>query len=322
MKVFVDSGVYMDYLQGNGSLRVLKTFEELLDKGEFGLIFPHITKEEIYRGVPIDYARFAKNKFKLSMPDVPAGVEEGKKYLEAKELLEKYSERIEEVRQEALSAVDEILHNHIDKLFAKADAIREDDKVLGAAQVRKLKNNPPGKSTDPLGDEIVWELLLQKYTGDDLSIIAHDGDWRYEDNGKGSLHPFLKKEWDQKQTGKSIKLFPSIAPFIESIAPKKVTKKDIETEKIMDLPVGYGSQEQYGNRINGNFVVVPLSVGSASPSGSPSVSQWQPVTVSGSASVSPSAGAVVQCFSCSRMVPIKDYYGLTPQGYMCKFCAV
>lgn len=316
MKVFVDSGVYMDYLQGNGSLRVLKTFEELLDAGEFKLIFPNIIKEEIYRGIPIDYARFAKNKFKQFMPIVPAGVKEEAKYLEAKKLFDEYSKKIEEVRQEALLTVDKILHNHIDKLFAKAEIIREDDKILEAAQVRKLKNNPPGKSTDPLGDEIVWELLLQRFTDDDLAIIVHDGDWRYESDGKKMLHPFLKKEWDEKQTGKNIKLFPSIALFIKSIDPKKVTKKDVETEKIMDLPVAYGTPEQYGNRMNGNFVVVPIS-GSASPSISPSGSQWQPVTVSGS--LSPSG--MVQCYSCFRMVPIKDYYGFTANGYRCKFCA-
>lgn len=215
MRVFVDSGVYIDYLQGNGvRIHVLKTFGDLLDQGKFKLIFPNITKEEIYKGVPLDHGRYSKNQFDKSlMPAVPAGVEESEKYEQAQELLNKYNEKLEEVRKESLNAVDDILQNHIGKLMENAENIQEDPSVLEGAQVRKLKNNPPGKSIDPLCDEIIWELLLQKCTDENLAIIVHDGDWKYIDGNKTQLHPFLQKEWDDKNTGNKIELFSSLAPW-------------------------------------------------------------------------------------------------------------
>ncbi len=111
MKVFVDSGVYMDYLQGDGTrLHVLKSFGELLAQHSFKLIFPNITKEEIYRGIPMDYGRYTKNKFcKVSIPNVPAGIEDGNNYRKANDLLAQYSLVIEEVRKESLLAIDDIL---------------------------------------------------------------------------------------------------------------------------------------------------------------------------------------------------------------------
>lgn len=312
MRVFVDSGVYMDYLQGKGvRLHVLKTFEELLEQGKFKLIFPNITKEEIYKGVPLDRGRYLKNQFsKFSIPPVPAGVEESEEYKQARGLLEEYNTKLEEVRRRSLEAVDEILENHIEKLIKKAEDIQEDQNILYAAQVRKLKKNPPGKNTDPLGDQIVWELLLQKCTDEDLTVIVHDEDWKYTDGNKTRLHPLLQKEWDMKNTGNKVKLFPSLAPFIESIAPGKLTKKDIESEKQSSTPPTYRGD------VDREFIFfTPPNLGAVSSASPPSVSQWQPVTVVGS------AGEIVQCYSCGRWVNRSDYYGFTPQGYGCKFCA-
>lgn len=310
MRVFVDSGVYMDYLQGKGvRLHILRTFEELLAERKFKLIFPNTTKEEIYKGILIDRARYSKNQFgELTMPAVPAGVEESERYKQAQELLNKYNEKLEEVRQESLTAVDDILQNHIEKLMENADNIQEDQSILEGAQARRLKNNPPGKSVDPLGDEIVWELLLQKCTDENLVIIVHDGDWKYVDRNKTQLHPFLQKEWDRKNTGNKIELFSSLAPFIKSIAPGKVTKKDIESEKQSAIPLTYRADED-----KGFIFFTPQNLGAVSPTSTPSISQWQPITVVGSA-------GLVQCYSCGRWVNRGDYYGFTPKGYACKFC--
>lgn len=319
MRVFVDSGVYMDYLKGKGvSIKVLETFEDFLGNDQFKLVFPKITQEEIYRGIPMDYGRFAKNDvLKLSLPEVPAGVEQGDTYKEAKDLLDKYNVSIEKVRRESLDSLEKLFKDHIDKLIAAADSITEDREVLDAALLRKMKGNPPGKNQDPLGDEIVWELLMQKCTDEDMVIIAHDGDWTHSDKGKNELHPFLEKEWSERN-GKKISLFPSLAPFIESIDPKKVTKKDLELEKErkITLPLTYMVNVNDGVKVSekSSLFLSPASLGTT-PLSNPSISQWQPITVVGTA-----PAGYVQCYSCGRFVLQSEYYGLTVRGYGCKYC--
>ncbi|OGY07919.1 MAG: hypothetical protein A2700_01295 [Candidatus Blackburnbacteria bacterium RIFCSPHIGHO2_01_FULL_44_64] len=327
MRVFVDAGVYMDYLKGNGvRIHVLETFEDLLEKKKFKLVFPKVTKEEIYRGIPMDYRRFSKgNVLKASIPEVPAGVEEGEKFKEAQDLLNKYNQVIEEVRKQSLAAVDNILEKHIERLLKCSEEIKEDTEILEVAQIRKQKGNPPGKSSDPLGDEIVWELLLKTCIDEDLVIIAKDNDWKYSDEGKSVIHPFLQKEWSEKSTNK-IEIFSSLAPFIETIDPKRITKKDLQSEKKITLPLTYLINVNDGIRVSGspsaslspsNAGTIGLGSVSLSPSSSASISpsQWQPVTVVGT-----TPNGYVQCYSCGRIVLQSEYYGLTSKGYGCKYC--
>jgi hypothetical protein len=51
----------------------------------------------------------------------------------------------------------------------------------GRARSRKERGNPPGKRTDPLGDQLTWEQFLSAIKGEPLVwIITGDGDYRYE----------------------------------------------------------------------------------------------------------------------------------------------
>lgn len=317
MRVFVDTGVYLDYLKGKGvRLKVLETFRELLEQKKFKLIFPDITKEEIYRGIPMDRGRYSVNKFlSFSLPDVPAGVEEDEKYKEAKKLFDQYGKAIEEVRKKSLGAVDDILKNYIEKLMSLAEDIRETERTISLATTRKLKGNPPGKNTDPLGDEIAWELLLEQCIDDDLVVIAHDGDWKYAEDGNKSLHPFLQKEWEAVAQSKKISLFPSLAPFIESIAPKKVTKAEVESEK----KEGPASPSSQGLNIPAGVFAMPMENenGGLIVGGIPSVGTWSPVVVTGSGIV----GNFESCDKCHRMFATNESRLTYPIGFfLCPAC--
>lgn len=324
MNVFVDPSVFIhDYLQGyGGRLKVLKAFENLLAKGKFKLIFPTVSRDELYKGIPADHIRYSKNEFaKLSIPAVPAGVEQGENYKAAKKLLDQYSGKIEEVRKEAEVAVDDLMKNHIEKLIGKAENIIEDQQIIFSAQARKMKQNPPGKSSDSLGDQIVWELLLQKCNDDDLSIVTLDEDWTHEKWNKGRLHPLLTKEWKER-SGKSIQLFFSMASFVESIDPNAVTKDDVKSEESSIPPLLYFQQPS-------DFLLVRPNSGSLHPSistridsmgsmipgllSSPPVEKWQPVNLVGT------VNNQVVCMSCNLTFPVQDCY-VTMRGYYCKNC--
>ncbi|MEP7167589.1 MAG: PIN domain-containing protein [Candidatus Woesebacteria bacterium] len=321
MTVFIDTCVYLDYLR-SAELHVLDVLLELIDARKIKLIFPDVTRSEIWRGIPIDYGRYTKNKFKLSMPSVPTSVEKGKKYEKAKKLLEDYSSAIEEVRKESLLAVKSTMNDYIEKLYSKAEKVREDEKTIEAAQLRKLKCNPPGKKENPLGDEIVWELLLQKCSNDDLVIISHDGDFSYTDEQETVLHPLLQKEWNERAPTKKVTVFSSIATFIESIAPSKVTKKDVDSEKKTPKDA---FASPYSINVSDTVRVDDLSGISISPNmgaalprtamlNDPSLSTWQPVTVSGN------FPTIVSCGNCGNAYLTE---GLTKIGtaYSCPHCS-
>ena len=79
-------------------------------------------------------------------------------------------------------------------LFAKA--IDPTPEELAKARLRKEIGNPPGKRTDPLGDQVTWEQFLSRINGEPLLwIITGDGDYRYEMPDKiFVLNPILRDD--------------------------------------------------------------------------------------------------------------------------------
>lgn len=308
MRVCADAGIYMDFAQGDASMETLLAFEESLAKGKFTLIVPTVTREEVYRGEPIDRLRYSKNKFsKISMPKVPAGVEKKEVYVQAEKLLESYLIQVEKVREESEKTVADIFHNHIEKLFAQAEKIVEDEQIIEAAKLRKMKHNPPGKNNDPLGDQIVWELLLQKYNDDDLVIISSDMDWGYDGLDQRNLHPLLEKEWSERSKYK-VEKYMSLSSFMSTFGYKKEKK---EEEQKPSLPV---SIPDYAGITYAPPMEPSFLADFAAPE-DPSIysSAWQPVNVQ----AAPIMG--VQCDRCGRIRPYNESIFLG-SGYLCRNC--
>jgi hypothetical protein len=81
----------------------------------------------------------------------------------------------------------------LEPLFALAKAPSEE--VLRKARLRKERGNPPGKRSDPLGDQISWEQLLEVLQpGDSVHIVSKDKDYYFERRGVALLDPLLEKE--------------------------------------------------------------------------------------------------------------------------------
>lgn len=77
------------------------------------------------------------------------------------------------------------------ELFAKS--VKTTDEELARARVRKERGDPPGKRSDPLGDQISWEQFLSHINGEKtLWLITGDGDFRYKLPDKTlALNPLL-----------------------------------------------------------------------------------------------------------------------------------
>jgi hypothetical protein len=74
-------------------------------------------------------------------------------------------------------------------------AVRESTDELQRARLRKERGDPPGKRTDPLGDQLTWEQLLSHAKGKSrLWIISADRDYYLAQNGRRFLNAFLYEE--------------------------------------------------------------------------------------------------------------------------------
>ena len=83
----------------------------------------------------------------------------------------------------------------LEKIFK--NAIPHNFSQLEAARRRKELGNPPGKNTDPIGDELNWEQILDYAEKEKCSIwiISKDGDFITKSvNGIVFGNPFLLRE--------------------------------------------------------------------------------------------------------------------------------
>lgn len=79
----------------------------------------------------------------------------------------------------------------LDKLFKKA--VKHSDEELKRARIRKERGNPPGKQSNPLGDQLNWEQTLTKFkTNQKVWLISQDEDFFLRP--KCILNPFLYGE--------------------------------------------------------------------------------------------------------------------------------
>jgi PIN domain len=74
-------------------------------------------------------------------------------------------------------------------------AVRASTDELQRARLRKERGDPPGKRTDPLGDQLTWEQLLSHAKGKSrLWIISADRDYYLAQNDRRFLNAFLYEE--------------------------------------------------------------------------------------------------------------------------------
>jgi hypothetical protein len=74
-----------------------------------------------------------------------------------------------------------------------SNAVWHSRKQLQNAQQRKERGDPPGKPTDPIGDQINWEQILCQFVGKTkLWVITNDSDYGSMYGKKGEEEGFLK----------------------------------------------------------------------------------------------------------------------------------
>lgn len=231
MIVFIDANIYVSLLSRPDLTDIY--FDKIntkINAKKIEILFPFTTQSEVKRNIDKEVADNKKRKVKkvLQSPD-EWFKEEWEEFIER---LEKKLDKDKDIFQQNAS---KLLNRVINELRLNSSAPNETTELMNSAYLRKGKGYPPGKPSDHIGDQLAWEIILDKYVDSDVVIISQDPDWQNFDSedDKPKLNYLLQKEWDEKcKNKKEIKLYKSIGQFLEKeFKETNVSKKEKEEEK-------------------------------------------------------------------------------------------
>ncbi len=196
--VFVDANVYVHAFKTSepSYMKLVKILSEHLD-----VIFvtqqvaDEVERNKLGRATEFIKGQIEKMKLpKIALPGLPAAL--GKKQ---RDLVERTDALRSSAQTEAAKYLERLARSEdetsklLKPLFDRAQAASP--KVGERARDRKERGNPPGKKTDPLGDQISWEQVLEQLgAGDDLHVLTKDSDYAVEVGGALHLVPMLFRE--------------------------------------------------------------------------------------------------------------------------------
>ena len=243
--LFIDSNKYLDLYRTDKGKKLLAPLGEQVD-------YIFVTQQvvsEVQRNKISVAANFLGPKFKelklqtFGVPDHLSGTnaEQSKAILEQlKEVGLKAKQTNDEVEALALGIMEQIrcsedeVSRALAPIFAKAVAHSPEE--LQKARDRRELGNPPGKSSNPIGDQLTWEQILSHFKGKKrLWIISRDGDYGTVYGGKGYLNQFLFDELCKVVSVPEVYLFEDtvegIKHFVKTTgvkAEKRLTPEEAE----------------------------------------------------------------------------------------------
>jgi hypothetical protein len=200
--IFIDANQYLKVY----GIVAGKTTLDLLDQKKDHIFVSKQIVEEFTRNKLGCASVFFSDKFKeidkldISLPDHLLGVndETTKKFRKTFEQAKAAKAEIIGVAQQALSQIsrsEDEVSKRLSGLFDKAISPSEDE--MRRARDRKERGNPPGKTSDTLGDQITWEQLLTYCKEIDckrLWIITSDEDFFTKSLKRCLLNSLLTNE--------------------------------------------------------------------------------------------------------------------------------
>jgi hypothetical protein len=197
--LFIDANQYLALYQMLSAKTVLDALEEQQD---YIFVTEQIV-DEVYRGKVRKAERFLAEQLKkwegIAFSNYLLGTTDrsvASKYEKLREIGNKDKKEFRELTRDLLEQVsqskDEV-SKRLDGIFVKAVAHKPEE--LERARARREHGTPPGKATDPLGDQLSWEQLLsQCQSNRRLWIITGDSDFATKHAGKMILNAALYKD--------------------------------------------------------------------------------------------------------------------------------
>lgn len=196
--VFVDANVYIHAFK-TSDLSYMKLVKILSEHPDVIFVTQQVVDEvernKLGRATEFVKAQIATMKLpKIALPGFSAKLGDTQRHLVARtDSLRKSAEAEAAKYLEQLARSEDQTSNLLKPLFARADTASPT--VGRRARERRERGNPPGKKTDPLGDQLSWEQVLERLgPGDHLHILTKDSDYAVEVGGKPHLVPMLYRE--------------------------------------------------------------------------------------------------------------------------------
>jgi PIN domain len=202
--LFIDANCYLWFYKTISARHVLRVLDAQRDHiFVTRQIVDEVTRNKLGLAQEVLSGHFAKAKVPaISFPDYLLGTSEEdlSKLKQDISDLKKTGGQVENAAREAILKSLHAISQSTDQVSAALarifnKAIAHSEKELKRAIERKQHGNPPGKKTDPLGDQLSWEQFLSfAQDKDPIWIISEDSDFWTRFDRRHILNPFLYQD--------------------------------------------------------------------------------------------------------------------------------
>jgi len=234
--LFIDANKYLDLYRTTTGKKLLASLTQQTDY----IFVTQQVVEEVHRNKILVAASFLNDKFKelklqtFHVPDHLFGTSADQN----SRILETMEETVKKIKQvnkdvdalasgimEQISRSEDEVSRTLAPIFARS--IGHTQMEMQRARERRERGNPPGKSTNPLGDQLTWEQIRTRFVGRRrLWIISRDGDYGTFHEKKGFVNNLLHRELLEITAGAEAFLFEDIIDGIKDFAAKTGVKAD------------------------------------------------------------------------------------------------
>ena len=212
INLFLDSNIWLDLY--HFSSNDLEEFSKLKDaiNEKIILYIPDQVVDEINRNrdskILDAYKKF--HDFKIEIPNFCKGYSEYNSFMAIYDnIVRIHQELVKKVKEDIAVRnlpADKIIY----EISQLSNRIADIPDIIGKAELRYKRGNPPGKNNS-LGDAINWETLLEVVPNNqDLFFVSGDKDFKNQFTNE--INSYLKYEWETIKNSK-IFFYPSLVSF-------------------------------------------------------------------------------------------------------------
>ncbi len=263
--LFIDANKYLDLYRTDKGKKLLAPLAEQVDY----IFVTQRVVDEVQRNkiqVAADYLAAKFKELKLltfNVPDHLTGAEAGQSAGILQEMgdvckrLKMLNSKVDALALgilEQISSSEDEVSKALAPIFERA--IPHSQEEIQRARERREFGNPPGKASNPIGDQLTWEQILSHFQGKRrLWIISRDGDYGTLFGGKGFINRFLYEELQAVSPGAEAFLFADtvegITHFVAAtgvkaekrLTPEEVEEIEKEEQSLPPLPQRFHSSE-------------------------------------------------------------------------------
>ncbi len=236
---FVDTNTILGFYDSNKPelQKLLKALEELGER----LFLSEQTMREIERNKLRVFRQSIENykkTFSTQKPQLPIHLEDddsteisdwNKKRQHIFDKLADSNEEFDKIVSEMLERISKS-SDRVSTVFSKfyKNVRRPSESALEKARRRWEVGDPPGKSKDPLGDQLSWETLLENVSDVNvLWLVTADKDYYTRYNGECILNPALRQNLLDANGNVDVRIFSKLSDAIRDFD---------KADKLQDIP--------------------------------------------------------------------------------------